>query len=160
MKKLFLLMLLLALPLFAAADSVPEYEVFTFADQLPAVLAEPLSLHMTDDVRILSGALIRHNSNYAEPDEPASLDAYSAMLLADTPDGLRLIAAAWVDGLPWQVNDFTHLLRYQEHVSIGIYGEGSRIPMFRIGYAQGGACRQRPDDLPRQPALAADRAHQ
>lgn len=138
LKHIFPLVLaLLMLPVLALAESMPEFEVFTFAEALPERLTEPLSSYIPADAHVLSGAAIQHNSIYIEPDEPGSLDAYSALLLVDMTDGLHLIAAAWVDGLPWQVNNYTHLLRRDRDVSITVY-QPSRysVPMFSVDYPE------------------------
>lgn len=133
--KLLALLIALALPLCAAADEAIPYEMDTFAACLPDMLREPLSALIPDESRILSGASIRHNgSHYSE--EPEYLDAVSALVLAETEEGLRLYAAAWVENLPWQVNDYTRFLRSGGDISVSIYRPGaSRVPMLSVDYA-------------------------
>ncbi len=131
-----LIALLLALVLFspALAEEISPYEVCTFAGSLPTRLQEPLSAIVPDESRILSGAAIQHNgSHYSEA--PEFLDVYTALLLADTEDGLRLYAAALAEGLPWQVNDFTHFLRRTKNVSVSIYRpQSTQVPVFSLDY--------------------------
>lgn len=133
---LALLMLMMMLPAaLALAETTPLYQVSTFAGRLPERLKEPLSTLISDEIRIVSGAAIQHNSNFYDADEIASWDSYSAMLIVDTDEGPLLLAAAWVDGMPWQVSDFTRFLRRDESVSLSIYQpEPNRIPLFSVDY--------------------------
>ncbi len=133
---MLLMMILLMLPILALSESTPLYQVFTFASRLPDRLQEPLSALISDETRIVSGAAIQHNGNFYEADEPASWNSYSAILLVDTDAGPQLLAAAWVDGMPWQVDDFTRFLRQAQNVSVSIYQpEPNRIPVFSVDYA-------------------------
>ncbi len=132
-RMLALLMFLLMLPVLAAADS--PYQMFTFAESIPQRLEEPLAGYLPADSRIISGAAIDHAELGSMEDEPGTFASYSALLLVEQADSLHLIAAAWVDSLPWQMNDFTHLLRRDENVSISIYQpEPNRIPLFSVDY--------------------------
>ena len=125
-----LLMALMLLPFAALAEEFVPYEVFTFSGLLPERLKEPLSAMISDESRIVSGAAIQHNA------DGAARAAYSALALVDTDEGPILLAAAWVDGQPWQVTDFTRLLRRDRNVSVSIYQpEASRIPRFSVDYA-------------------------
>ncbi|MBE5809324.1 MAG: SH3 domain-containing protein [Clostridiales bacterium] len=132
---LALMTILLMLPAASLAEERPPYEVFTFSGSLPRRLMEPLSDLIPDESRILSGAAILHNgSHYGTA--PDYLDAYTAMVLADTAEGLRLYAAAQVEGLPWQVNDYTRFLRQTKNVSVSLYQPTAyRIPVFSVDYA-------------------------
>lgn len=119
----------------AQAENTPLYQVSTFAGRLPERLQEPLSTLISDETRIVSGAAIQHNSKFYEADEIASWESYCAMLIVDTDEGLLLLAAAWVDGMPWQVDDFTRFLRRDENVSLSIYQpEPNQIPVFSVDY--------------------------
>ncbi len=123
--------LLLALLMFSPvlAEEFPPYQVTTFSGSLPERLKEPLGDWVVDESRILSSAAIQ--SNGGEYDE----DCYSALVLLDTSEGARLLAAAQPEGLPWQVNDFTHLLRSRRNVSVSIYmDEYTRVPQFSVDY--------------------------
>jgi len=132
---LSVMMCLCLLPGLALAETAPMYQVFTFAGRLPEQLQEPLSAMISDETRIVSGAAIQHNSLFFEADEPGSWNSYSAMLIVDTDEGPLLLAAAWVDGLSWQVDDFTRFLRREENVSVSIYQPGpNRIPVFSVDY--------------------------
>ena len=129
------LLCLCMLPLFALAESTPMFQVSTFAGRLPERLQEPLSAMISDETRIVSGAAIQHNGIFFKPDEPDSWNSYSAMLIVDTDEGPLLLAAAWVDGRPWQVDDFTRFLRREENVSVSIYQPApNRIPVFSVDY--------------------------
>lgn len=130
-KRMMALLLMMLLPVLASAEDFVPYEVFTFSAQLPETLRAPLSAHVPDASDVLSGAAIRHNgSEY-------STYSYSALLLLDTSEGPRLLAAAQPEGLPWQINDFTHLLRSQRSVSVSIYkDEFSDAPLFSVDYAE------------------------
>ncbi len=130
-----LLLTLMMLPASSLADDRPPYEVFTFSDTLPEQLQEPLSAIIPSGCRILSGAMIQHNG-YHYGTSPDDLDSYTALVLTDTADGLRLYAAAWVEALPWQVNDYTRFLRQKTNASVSIHQpEGYRIPVFSVDYA-------------------------
>ena len=130
---LCLLYALLMLPVFATAEE--PYEVFTFSSALPERLTEALSAYIPDESHILSGAAIQHNG-YHYSNSPDDLDAYTAMVLVDSEDGLRLYAAAWVENLPWQVNDYTRFLHQDSNVSLSIYKpQAYRIPVFSVDYA-------------------------
>ena len=129
------LMLLLLLPA-AMAGELSPYEVFTFAGRLPAELQEPLSALIPDESQVISGAAIRYNGGHYS-DAPDYLDAYTALVLVNADDGLRLYAAARVEGLPWQVNDYSRFLRQGDGVSISIYQpENTRVPVFSVDYAR------------------------
>lgn len=129
------LLCLCMLPLFALAESTPMYQVSTFAGRLPERLQEPLSAMISDETRIVSGAAIQHNGIFFKADDPGSWNSYSAMLIVDTDEGPLLLAAAWVDGLLWQVDDFTRFLRREENVSVSIYQPApNRIPVFSVDY--------------------------
>lgn len=131
-----LLMALLLTPIMALAEETPVYQTFQLGSELPEILKEPLAPCWSTDARLISGAAIQHNSIHLLADEPGSRSSYSALLLADLPDSLHLLCAAWVDGSPWQVNDFSRFLRRSEKVSIGVYQpEPNRIPQFRVDYA-------------------------
>lgn len=135
LRKLLALLLALTMPLCAAADETAPYEMDTFAACLPDMLREPLSALIPDESRILSGASIRHNGGHFG-DEPEFLDAISALVLVGTEDGPRLYAAAWVEKLPWQVNDYTRFLRSDGDISVSIYQPGdSHVPMLSVDYA-------------------------
>ncbi len=132
---LALMMLLMMLPAALAEDAASPYQVSTFAGRLPQQLQEPLSMLISDESRIVSGAMIEYNYPHLEPDEPASFPSCTAMLIVDTDEGPLLLAAAWVEGRPWQVDDFTRLLRREENVSVSIYQpEANRIPVFSVDY--------------------------
>ncbi len=83
--------------------------------------------------------MILYNANNIEPDEPASFSSISSLMLVESADEPRFLALAQVDGGPWQVNDFTHLLRENVPASITIYQpEASRIPQFSMNYGAEG----------------------
>ena len=136
---LALMMTLLMLPILSLADEVSPYEVFTFSSSLPERLKEPLSVFVSDETKVISGAAIQHNG-YHYSDSPSSLDSYTAMVLVKTDDGPRLYAAAWVENLPWQVNDYSRFLRQQKNVYVSIYKpDTNRAPVFSVDYSvQGG----------------------
>lgn len=134
---LALLMLMMMLPAaLAQAETTPLYQVSTFAGRLPERLQEPLSALISDETRIVSGAAIQHSGKFYNADEIASWESYCAMIVVDTDEGPLLLAAAWVDGMPWQVDDFTRFLRREDNVSVSIYQpEPNRIPVFSVDYA-------------------------
>ena len=136
---LALMMTLLMLPILSLADEVSPYEVFTFSSSLPERLKEPLSVFVPDETKIISGAAIQHNG-YHYSDSPSSLDSYTAMVLVKTDDGPHLYAAAWVENLPWQVNDYSRFLRQQKNVYVSIYKpDTNHAPVFSVDYSvQGG----------------------
>lgn len=136
---LALMMLLLMLPVISLADEIIPYEVFTFSASLPERLKEPLSALIPDETKVISGAAIQHNG-YHYGDSPSSLDSYTALVLVATDEGPRLYAAAWVENLPWQVNDYTRFLRQQKNVYISVYkADTYRNPVFSVDYSvQGG----------------------
>ena len=136
---LALMMLLLMLPVISLADEIIPYEVFTFSASLPERLKEPLSALIPDETKVISGAAIQHNG-YHYGDSPSSLDSYTALVLVATDEGPRLYAAAWVENLPWQVNDYTRFLRQQKNVYISVYkADTYRDPVFSVDYSvQGG----------------------
>jgi len=132
-RMLSLLFVLLMLPA-ALAEEYNPYQVITFSGSLPETLKAPLSTLVTDESTVLSGAAIQHNGDNAYH-EPAHKDAHTALVLSSTADGPRLYAAAWVDGLPWQVNDFTHFLRSARNVSVSIYRpQSTQVPVFSVDY--------------------------
>lgn len=133
---LALMMIVMMLPAaLALAETTPLYQVSTFAGRLPERLQEPLSALISDETRIISGAAIQHSGKLYEADEIGSWESYSAMVIVDTDEGPLLLAAAWVDGLAWQVDDFTRFLRREENVSVSIYQPGpNRIPVFSVDY--------------------------
>lgn len=134
-----LMMLLLMLPVISLADESTPYEMFTFSASLPERLKEPLSALIPDETQVISGAAIKHNG-YHYGDSPSSLDSYIAMVLVKTADGPRLYAAASVENLPWQVNDYTRFLRQTKNVYVSIYKPDTyRDPVFSVDYSvQGG----------------------
>ena len=136
---LALMMLLLMLPVISLADELPPYEMFTFSASLPERLKEPLSALIPDETKVISGAAIQHNG-YHYDDSPSSLDSYTALLLVATDEGPCLYAAAWVENLPWQVNDYTRFLRQTKNVYISVYkADTYRDPVFSVDYSvQGG----------------------
>ena len=132
---LALMMIAMMLPAALAEEAASPYQLTTFSGRLPEELQQPLSVMISDETRIISGAAIQYTSNAREADEPGSWDSYSAMLIVDTDEGPLLLAATWVDGMPWQVNDFTRMLRREENVSLSIYQPGMyRTPMFSVDY--------------------------
>lgn len=133
---LALMMIVMMLPAaLALAETTPLYQVSTFAGRLPERLQEPLSALISDETRIVSGAAIQHSGKLYEADEIGSWESYSAMVIVDTDEGPLLLAASWVDGLAWQVDDFTRFLRREENVSVSIYQpEPNRIPVFSVDY--------------------------
>jgi len=136
---LTLLVVLLMLPVISLSEDLPAYEVFTFAGRLPDKLAAPLAAMIADDSWVLSGAAIQHNG-YHYGSSPSDMDSYTAMVLADTPQGLRLYAAALVENLPWQINDYSHFLRQMNTPSVSIYmPQASRIPVFSVDYPSQGS---------------------
>lgn len=140
-RTLILMLILLMLPFTALADEQVPYEVFTFSASLPDRLKEPLSSIVPDETQILSGAAIQHNG-YHFSDAPSDLDSCTTMVLVSTADGLRLYAAAWVENLPWQVNDYTRFLRQQENVYISIYkADAYRSPVISVDYSVQGNIR-------------------
>lgn len=134
-----LMILLLMLPVLSLADEVSPYEVFTFSSTLPDRLKEPFSAFIPDETKVISGAAIQHNG-YHYGNHPSDLDSYTALVLIRTEDGPRLYAAAWVEDLPWQVNDYTRFLRQQKNVYISVYkADAYRNPVFSVDYSvQGG----------------------
>lgn len=136
---LALMLCLCLIPAVSLAEERAPYEVFTFSASLPVRLQEPLSSLIPDESRILSGAAIQHNGSHYG-DAPDYLDSYTALVLVDSAEGLHLYAAAWVENLPWQVNDYTRVLRQTKGVSVSIYKpDADRIPVFSVDYAvQGG----------------------
>lgn len=140
LRRIFILLLMaLTLAVPASAEDETPYEVFTFSASLPDALTEPLSTLIPDGLQVISGAAVQQNGSHYG-DAPSFLDAYTAMVLVQTADGPRLYAAAWVEGLPWQVNDYTRFLRQQKNVYISIYQpDAYRIPAFSVDYSvQGG----------------------
>ncbi len=140
LRRIFALMiLLLMLPIISLADEVSPYEMFTFSASLPERLKEPLSVLIPDETQVISGAAIKHNG-YHYGDSPSSLDSYTAMVLVGTADGPRLYAAAWVENLPWQVNDYTRFLRQTKNVYVSLYKPDlNTVPVFSVDYSvQGG----------------------
>lgn len=138
---LALMMIVMMLPAaLALAETTPLYQVSTFAGRLPERLQEPLSALISDENRIVSGAAIQHNDKFFQADVIATWESYCAMVIVDTDEGPLLLAASWVDGLAWQVDDFTRLLRREENVSVSIYQpEPNRFPVFSVDYPiQGG----------------------
>jgi len=129
LRRCLLLLTLLLVPLAVLAEDFVPYEVFTFSGSLPERLKEPLSTLITDESRILSSAAIKSNGgDYAD-------DWYAALILVDATEGARLRAAAEPEGLPWQVEDFTHLLRSRQDVSVSIYmDEYTRVPRLSVDY--------------------------
>lgn len=133
-RRMIAMLMLLILPILGLADEYVPYEVYTFAGHLPERLTEPLSALIPDESRIVSGAAIRHNGDHFG-DEPEFLDSYTALVLVDSAEGLRLYAAAWVENLPWQVNDYTRFLRQTQNVSVSLYKpDAQRIPVFSVDY--------------------------
>lgn len=129
LRRLLALLMILLLPTAVLADEYSPYEVCTFSGSLPERLRGPLADWVEDESRILSSGVIQRNGG--QHDE----DCYSALILLDTSDGARLIAAAQPEGLPWQVNDYTYMLRDRRNASISIYQpEVSLIPVFSIDY--------------------------
>lgn len=139
LRRILALLLLLILPVLSLADEISPYEVFTFSATLPDRLKEPLGSLIPDETKVISGAAIQHNG-YHYGDSPSSLDSYTAMVLVSTDDGPRLYAAAWVENLPWQVNDYTRFLRQQKNVYISVYkADTYRNPVLSVDYSvQGG----------------------
>lgn len=129
LRRILILLMLIVLPLAALAEDNVPYEVFTFSASLPERLQEPLQPWVEDESRILSSAAIQSNGgDYAA-------DCYAALVLVDAAEGTRLIAAAQPEGLPWQVEDFTHMLRRRQNVSVSIYmDEYTRVPCFSVDY--------------------------
>lgn len=128
--RIIALLLALLLPCLALAEEIIPYEVFTFSASLPQPLREPLAALVPDETLVLSGAAIQHNEYSGN-----AVVCYSAMALVQTDAGLRLYAAAQPVGQPWEVNDYTHLLRDNRNVSISIYQpEPNRIPQISIDY--------------------------
>lgn len=134
-----LMMLLLMLPILSMADEYIPYEMFTFSASLPETLREPLSALIPDETQVISGAAIQHNGSHFG-DAPSFLDSYTAMVLVNTADGLRLYAAAWVEDLPWQVNDYTRFLRQTKNVYVSLYKPDlNNVPVYSVDYSvQGG----------------------
>lgn len=131
---LALLLLVIMFPAALAEDFVP-YQVFTFAGQLPDPLKAPLASLIPDESRILSGAAIQQNGYDTAPTDTNARACYSALVLVDGADGLRLYAAAQPEGLPWQVNDYSRFLRGNRNSSVSVYmPEPSRIPCLSIDY--------------------------
>ena len=136
-----LVMLLLMLPFLSLADEVSPYEVFTFSATLPDRLKEPLGSLIPDEAKVISGAAIQHNG-YHYSDSPSSLDSYTAMVLVSTDDGPRLYAAAWVENLPWQVNDYTRFLRQTNNVYVSLYKPDLHtVPVYSVDYSVQGGIR-------------------
>ena len=128
--RIIALLLALLLPCLALAEEIIPYEVFTFSASLPQPLKEPLSSLGPDETLVLSGAAIQHNEYTGD-----GVVCYSAMALVQTGTGLRLYAAAQPAGQPWEVNDYTRLLRNNRNVSISVYQpEPNRIPQISIDY--------------------------
>ena len=129
LRRVFVLLTLLLLPAVVLAETFVPYEVFTFSGSLPERLKEPLRELITDESRILSSAAIQSNGcEYSDA-------CYAALVLLDTKEGARLLAAAQPEGLPWQVEDFTHLLRSRQDVSVSIYmDEYTRVPRLSVDY--------------------------
>ena len=137
---LALMLTLCLLPVLAQCEGTPLYQVFTFAGRLPEHLQEPLSALIPDESRIVSGAAIQHSGKLYKADAIANWESYCAMIVVDTDEGPLLLAAAWVDGMPWQVDDFTRFLRREENVSVSIYQpEPNRIPVFSVDYPSQGS---------------------
>ena len=139
-RRILTLLMILLLPVLALAEDTPVYQVSTFSGRLPEALKEPLSSLIPDESRILSGAAIQHNGYATDTPEPSYDTAYSALVLVNTDEGLRLYAAAQPEGLPWEVSDYTRFLRQGKNVSVSVYQpESNRIPVFSVDYAvQGG----------------------
>ena len=136
---LALMILLLMLPVISLADELTPYEMFTFSASLPERLKEPLAGLIPDETKVISGAAIQHNG-YHYGDSPSDLDSYTALLLVATDEGSRLYAAAWVENLPWQVNDYTRFLRQTKNVYISLYKPDLHtVPVYSVDYSvQGG----------------------
>lgn len=136
---LALMVLLMMMPFTALADEHVPYEVFTFSTSLPEQLKEPLYALIPDETKVISGAAVKHNGHHYG-DHPSDLDSYTAMVLVSTDSGPRLYAAAWVEHLPWQVNDYTRFLRQTKNAYISVYkADAHRNPVFSVDYSvQGG----------------------
>ena len=133
--RLLALLMALLLPVFSFADEYIPYEVYTFSSSLPAPLKEPLSGLISSESRVLSGAAIFYNGYNSDRPEPEYQTCYSAMMLVQSEQGLRLYAAAQPEGHPWEVNDYSHLLRESPNVSISIYRpQSTRVPQISIDY--------------------------
>ena len=132
---LVLMMIMLMLPVISLADEITPYEVFTFSASLPERLKEPLAAFIPDETQIISGASIQHNGSHYD-DSPSELDSYTAMVLVSTDSGPCLYAAAWVENLPWQVNDYTRFLRQKQDVCVSIYRpDDFRAPILSVDYS-------------------------
>ena len=133
--RMLALLLALLLPCLAFAEEYVPYEVFTFAGTLPERLKEPLGALIPDESAVLSGAAIQCNGNHVDATSPAHQDCYSALVLAESGEEIRLYAAAQPEGQPWQVCDYSRFLRSAQFRSISIYQpKADNVPRFSIDY--------------------------
>ena len=84
------------------------------------------------------GSRGEYESEYFE--HRRQLCIFTAMVLVTTENGPRLYAAAWVENLPWQVNDYTRFLRQTKNVYISLYKPDLHtVPVYSVDYSvQGG----------------------
>ena len=115
--------------------SIQLYQVASFASRLPEPLTEPYFTWIRDPAQVVCGISVQYSGDTAVADTPKGFPSLSSMVIADTPDGIRLLAAVQVGDQPWQVNDFTRLLRRSNNVSLSIYWPDSgSIPLFSVDY--------------------------
>lgn len=106
------------------SDGQFSMRYYLFQDEWPTQLAEPMQEYGYEVADLLSGAGLEE------------ADCFSALMLIENQGTTQLISAAQVNGLPWQVINFSsHLLRKTVDLGMGIVeSPGGTVPGLGVSY--------------------------